>query len=519
MCSRWLCKSSLRVLFTTLVILLLVGLAALPARADVRLPGFFTDHMVLQRDMPVPIWGWADPGEKVVVSLGEKTAETTASPEGKWTVKLESMSAGGPHVLKVSGNNTIELKDVLVGEVWLASGQSNMAMSVSGCRDFEQEKAAADLPQIRHVTIARSPAETPQDDCQGQWQVCSPETVGGFSGTAFFFGRELHRELGVPVGLINSSWGGTPVEAWTSVKAQQAHEELRPMLADWQQRVASYDPETAKQQYDQALARWEQAAEKAKAEGKPVPRRPRPPADPRLSAHRPGNLYNGMIAPLCPFAIRGAIWYQGESNSGRSGTYGLQLATMIGNWRDDWGCEFPFAWVQLPNFMAPQQQPSEGGWALIREQMLQTLAVPQTGMAITIELGEAGDIHPKNKQGVGKRLALWALAEVYGKDIVYSGPIYKEMKREGEKIILSFDHVGGGLVAEGGKLRGFAVAGEDRNFVWAEARIEGDKVVVSSPEVKQPVAVRYGWASNPDCNLYNKAGLSASPFRTDRWEQ
>ncbi len=323
----------------------------------------------------------------------------------------------------------------------------------------------------------------------------------------------------MPVGLINSSWGGTPVEAWMSVKAQQTHEELKPMLDDWQQRVAAYDPQKAKQQYDEALARWEEAAEKAKAEGKPVPQRPRPPTDPRLSPHRPGNLYNGMIAPLCPFAIRGAIWYQGEANAGRASTYGLQLATMIRNWRENWGYEFPFAWVQLPNFMAPQQQPSEGGWAWIREQMLQTLALPQTGMAVTIELGEAGDIHPKNKQDVGKRLALWALAEVYGKDIVYSGPIYKGMKREGEKIILSFDQTDGGLVAEGGKLRGFAIAGEDRNFVWAEARIEGDTVVVSSPEVKQPVAVRYGWASNPDCNLYNEAGLPASPFRTDQWEQ
>jgi len=519
MCSRRWCKSSVRILVGALAVLLLVGLAALPARADVRLPGFFTDHMVLQRDMPVPIWGWADPGEKVVVSLDSKTAEVTACSKGRWMVKLDSMSAGGPYVLKVSGKNTIELKDVLVGEVWLGSGQSNMAMTVGGCRDFEQEKAAADLPQIRHVTIARRPAETPQDDCVGQWQVCSPETVGGFSATAFFFGRELHRELGVPVGLINSSWGGTPVEAWAGVKAQQAHEELKPMLDDWQQRIAGFDPEKAKQQYAQALARWEEAAKKARAAGKPVPRRPRPPADMRLSAHRPGNLYNGMIAPLCPYAIRGGIWYQGESNAGRAQTYGLQLATMIRNWRADWGYEFPFAWVQLPNFQTPQSQPSEGGWALVREQMLQTLAVPKTGMAVTIELGEANNIHPKNKQDVGKRLALWALAEVYGKDIVYSGPIYKDMKREDGRIILSFDHVDGGLVAKGGKLRGFAIAGEDRQFVWAEAGIEGDTVVVSSPEVKQPVAVRYAWASNPDCNLYNKAGLPASPFRTDQWEQ
>jgi len=519
MCSRAWRKRIVDLLCVSLAVVLALGLGALPARAEVRLPGFFTDHMVLQQKMPVPVWGWADPGEKVVVSLGDQKVETTACPKGKWMVKLQPLAAGGPYVLKVEGKNTIELKDVLVGEVWLASGQSNMAMTVRGCRDFEKEQAAADLPQIRHVTIARRPAETPQDDCEGQWEVCTPETVGGFSATAFFFGRELHRELGVPVGLINSSWGGTPVEAWTSVKAQQAQEELKPLLESWEQRLASYDPEKAKQQYEQALARWKDAAARAKAQGKPAPRRPRPPADPRLTPHRPGNLYNGMIAPLCPYAIRGAIWYQGEANAGRAQTYGLQLATMIRNWRADWGYEFPFAWVQLPNFMAPQKQPSEGGWAWIREQMLQTLQVPNTGMAITIELGEASNIHPRNKQDVGKRLALWALATVYGKDIVYSGPIYKGMKRQGEKIILSFDHVDGGLVAKGDKLRGFAIAGKDRNFVWADARIEGDQVVVSSPQVKEPVAVRYGWASNPDCNLYNKAGLPASPFRTDDWEQ
>jgi len=502
------------------LLVLLVG----PAAAEVKLPGFFTDHMVLERDVEVPVWGWANPAEKVTVKLGGQEKTVTACEKGKWTVKLDAMKAGGPFALTVAGTNTITIEDVLVGEVWVCSGQSNMAMTVSRAKDFDKEQAAADHPQIRMVTIARTPAETPMDDCTGQWLVCSPETVGGFSATAYFFGRTLHKELEVPVGLINSSWGGTPVQAWTCLKCQQALPELKSLLESWEQQIANYDAERARAQYEKALAAWKEKAAQAKAAGKQAPRRPRPPVDPRLNPHRPANLYRGMIAPLVPYAIRGGIWYQGESNAGRydSTLYGLQLCTMIANWRKVWNQgDFPFLWVQLPNFKAPQQKPVEtDGWVIVQEEMLKSLALKNTGMAVTIDVGEANDIHPKNKQEVGRRLALWALGTTYGKDLVYSGPLYKSASNADGKIAVRFEHVGDGLkTRDGAPPVGFAIAGPDKQFVWAEAKIEGkDIVVVSSPEVQQPAAVRYAWAPNPKCNLVNSAGLPASPFRTDDWK-
>ncbi|MHC4399866.1 MAG: sialate O-acetylesterase, partial [Planctomycetota bacterium] len=508
--------------------LLLVGGIVSAARADVRLPAVFSDHAVLQCDAPVPVWGWADGGEKVTVSIAGQSKQTTAGVAGKWSLRLDPMAAGGPHELVVEAGNTIRLADVLVGEVWLGSGQSNMAMTVARSANAEEEIASAKDPKIRMFTVERSTATEPQEDCQGQWQVCSPETVGQFSATAYFFGRTLRERLGVPVGLINSSWGGTPVEAWTSLEAQRSVPAIEPVLAPWEKQIADYDPDAAQAAYEQALARWKKAAEKAKttekakAAGRKPPRRPRPPADPRTAPHRPANLYNGMIAPLVPYAVGGAIWYQGERNSRDelSRLYGSQLQTLIANWRDLWGQgDFPFGFVQLPNFMAPQQEPSETtGWVMVREGMLKTLSLANTGMAVTLDVGEAGDIHPKNKQDVGKRLAFWALATTYEQDVVACGPIYKSMSGRNGRITIAFDHVGGGLVARGGgPLRGFAVAESDRKFVWAEAEIEGDTVVVSCPKVDRPVAVRYAWANNPDANLTNRAGLPASPFRTDDW--
>lgn len=503
--------------------LLTIGLAAHPAAGDVKLPAVFGDHMVLQRGAAVPVWGWAEASEKVTVTLCDQSKSATADNDGKWSVKLGAVEAGGPYTLKVEGNNKLELSDVLVGEVWLCSGQSNMAMSVRGCNNYEAEQAAAKLPKIRMMTVSRTAAETPQTDCKGTWAVCSPETVGAFSAAAYFFGRELHKQLGVPVGLINSSWGGTPVQAWTCIEDQQAEGKLKDLLDGWKKQVDGYDPQKAQAAYEKQLAAWQERAKKAKADGKRPPRGPRKASDPRLSPHRPANLYNGMIAPLAPYAIRGGIWYQGESNAGRynSSLYGMQLAMMIGNWRRLWGQgDFPFEWVQLPNFQAPQKEPVEtNGWVIVQEEMLKTLKVPNTGMAVTIDIGDAKNIHPKNKQDVGKRLALWALAKTYGKDVVACGPLYKSMARRGDEIVVKFDYAAGGLAAkDGGKLKGFAVAGADKQFVWADAKIAGETVVVSCPKVKDPVAVRYAWAPNPACNLYNKADLPASPFRTDDWD-
>jgi sialate O-acetylesterase len=495
------------------------------AAAEVRLPGVFGDHMVLQREMSLPVWGWADPAEEVKVTLGDQSKTATADSKGKWCVKLDALKAGGPHEMKVQGkNNTVQLRDVLVGEVWLCSGQSNMAMAVNGVMNKEAEIASANHPKLRMLTVARKTAKEPQDNSGGQWRVCSPKTVAGFSATAYFFGRELHKQLDVPVGLIDSSWGGTPIQAWTGTKAHEAVPELKPMIDNLERQADSYDPDKAQAQYEKRLAEWKEAAVQAKAAGKVLKaRRPQEPQEPQLLPNSPASLYNGMIAPLAPYAIRGAIWYQGESNAG-SKLYGLQLKTMIGNWREDWKQgDFPFLFVQLPNFMAPQQKPSEpvGGWPLEREQFLKTLtAVTNTGMAVTIDIGEANDIHPRNKQDVGKRLAQWALAKTYGKEVVACGPLYKSMRVDGNKVVVDFDYVGGGLAArDGGRLKGFAVAGADKKFVWAEAQIVGDTVAISSPEVESPAAVRYAWANNPDCNLVNKAGLPASPFRTDDWEQ
>ena len=506
-----------------LTVLILTGLAAV-ASAEVKLAGVFGDHMVLQRDVAVPVWGWADPDEAVTVILGGQTKTATTEADGKWSVRFDALQAGAPLQLQAKGKqNTVTLKDVLVGEVWLCSGQSNMEMTVGGVTNKAAEIAAADHPQIRMYVIDHIPARAPQARRSGHWSVCSPKTVGGFSAAAYFFGRELQEQLNVPVGLINSSWGGTPVQTWTSLKWHEAVPELKPLVDNLRRQQEFYTSGRAKTEYEKQLAGWKKAAATAKAGGKQLKdRQPQPPQDPELSPGGPAALYNGMIAPLVPYALRGAIWYQGESNAG-SPIYGIQLTTLIANWRDDWKQgDFPFLFVQLPNFMGRQTQPSEsvGGWPLEREQFLKMLdTVKNSGMAVTIDVGEAQNIHPQNKQDVGRRLAQWALAKTYGKDIVASGPLYKSSRQEAGQIVVEFNYVAGGLAArDGGKLTGFAIAGADKKFVWAAARIVGETVVVSSPAVPSPVAVRYAWANNPPCNLVNKAGLPASPFRSDDWK-
>ena len=506
--------------FLRMLIVFTVASATHTALARVELPAVFSDHMVVQCDRPFPVWGWAEANEQITVSIAGHSAVCKAGADGRWKVTLEPLPAGGPHVLTVKGVNSLTIDDVLVGEVWLCSGQSNMAMAVSGAMNYEQEQAAANLPQIRHFKTANQATPVQQDRCSGEWVVCTPDSVGAFTATGFFFGRELHKQLNVPVGLINSSWGGTAIEAWTSWPAQKDLGELSSLQKEWESKIASYNPEQAQAQYERDLKAWDQRAAKAKTAGRKPPRKPGRPADPGVNQNRPANLFNGMIHPLIPYAIRGAIWYQGERNSqgAIAKSYGLQLTTLINDWRARWGYEFPFLWVQLPNFTEPQAEPIEStGWVIVREGMRKTLELPNTGMAVTIDIGEAGNIHPKNKQEAGRRLALWALAKVYGKPGVPCGPLYKSMTRKGETIIIHFDHVAGGLTAKGDKLSGFAIAGPDRRFVWADAKIVGETVVVSSSNVKDPAAVRYAWAPNPECNLYNAEGLPASPFRTDEW--
>ncbi len=489
-----------------------------PAQADVTLPAIFSNHMVLQRNVGLPVWGWADPGEKVTVSIAGQNRTAIADGSGKWKLKLGKLSAKSPLILTVTGHNTIVIQDVLVGEVWLGSGQSNMQMAVNDVDNAWQEKASAKFPQMRMFTVARHPATTPQTNCEGQWVVCSPETVAGFSATAYFFARELHQKLAVPVGIIHASWGATPIETWTSMSCQEAKPELAPVIKQWRDTLLPYDEAKAQAQYARELETWTNSAEKLQADGKPAPPKPQKLEDPRLDKNYPANLFNGMIAPIIPYAIHGAIWYQGENNTANdlAKLYSIQLPVMIHDWRQRWNQgDFPFGWVQLPNSTPRTTNSAEfSRWSVIRECMLLSLWVKNTGMAITIDVGDAALIHPKNKQTVGYRLALWALAKVYGQDIPYSGPLPARQKIRGDQITLSFKHTDGWLVARDGELKGFATAGADHHWTWANARIQGDRVIVSSPEVKSPQAVRYAWAANPDCNLFNGAGLPASPFRT-----
>ena len=647
-----------RQIILTLALLVLPAWLVVPRAAAEDKPlvhPLFTDHMVLQRELPAPVWGWTTPGGEIKVSLADKTAMAKADNTGRWQVKLGPFPAGGPHTLRVEGPQTVVIQDVLVGDVWICSGQSNMEWGMWGVNNSQQEIAAADYPQIRLFTVPKRVAIRPQELASGPWQICSPQTVAGFSAVGFFFGRDLNKALDVPIGLIHTSWGGTVAEAWTSAEALNTMSDFQPAVAQFQQLVAASESGTEK--YEELLVKWwrdndpgsadalgwadpalnatdwktmklptqwEQAglpefdgvvwfrtefdlpasaadkdgtlslgpiddidttwvngvsvgststwtdprdykvpgrvlkagrnvvavrvldtgggggiygqADQMKFEpgdgGQPialarvwqykasVPLAQTKPVPQRLDNNPNVTtvLYNGMIAPLVPFGVKGAIWYQGESNAGRPMQYRTLLPTMIRDWRTRFGVgDFPFLIVQLANFMAVQQQPVEPGWAELREaQLLTTLNEPRCGLAVAIDIGEANDIHPRNKQDVGGRLALAARGIAYGQPIEYSGPVFKSLEVTGGKARLRFEHVGGGLVAKGGEpLKGFAIAGADKRFVRGEAAIEGDAVVVWSSEVAQPVAVRYAWANNPICNLYNRAGLPASPFRTD----
>lgn len=495
--------------------LLLAG--ALVARADVTLPAFFSDHMVLQQGVPVPVWGRAAPGETITATLDGREQKTIADAQGAWQVKFPQLKAGGPYVLTVTGPNTVTINDILGGEVWLASGQSNMQFALEHANNGAQEVAAADFPAIRMFTAAPAVAGTPQQDVKGSWQVCFPATAKSFSAVAYFFGRELHQQLKVPVGLINSSQGWTPAESWMSRRALESDPDFAYILQRWDGIVANYDRD--QQAYLVKKADWDKVSAAAKAAGQDPPPVPKGPIDPNF-IHRASGLWNGAIAPLIPFAIRGVIWYQGETNDQRGYQYRKLFPALITDWRRSWGQpDLPFLYVQLAAVLPPDAEPKESEWSEVREAQTMALRLPHTGMAVTIDIGEEKDVHPKNKQDVGHRLALWARSGVYGEKLVYSGPLYRSMKVEGDKIRLAFDHVDGGLITPHQEaLKHFAIAGADHKFVWATATIDGESVVVSSPAVPQPVAVRYAWANNPvGCNLYNKAGLPASPFRTDDW--
>jgi sialate O-acetylesterase len=442
-----------------------------PAQADVKPNALFSDGAVLQRGQAVPVWGTADDGEKVTVEFGKQKISTTAQG-GKWRVDLKPLEAGGPFTMKISGNNTLEIKDLLVGEVWVCSGQSNMEWRLNQIDPKKEVQAQANFPKVRMFTVKRATAVEPLTEHEGAWKVSTPENVGAFSAVGYYFALDLHEKLGVPIGMVSSSWGGTPAQAWTSLEGFEGHEELQG---------------------------YANSATSLKA--KPPEKGPGP--------NQSTSLYNGMIAPIVPYAMKGVIWYQGESNAGQAKQYQTLFPALIADWRNKWKQgTFPFIYVQIAPFKG---QPPE-----IREAQLLTLSkCEKTAMAVTTDVGDANNIHPIQKQPVGHRLALAARAMVYGDKIEYSGPLYDSMKVNGDAIELSFKHVGGGLVSKDGDLKGFTIAGEDGAFVPATAMIKGDKIVLSAEGVNTPKAARYGWVNVPDVNLFNKEGLPASPFRTD----
>ena len=489
----------------------------------------FSDGAVLQRGKPVPVWGTASDGETITVKIQGQEA-TAVAKGGQWTVNLKPLTAGGPFTLTITGDadddkaNPVEVKDEIDGDVCVCSGQSNLEWQLSRTVSATEAIAASADPMLRLFTVPKKVAHTEQTDFTSKdfplkpgrevWKAAAPATVPGFSAVGYYFGRDLRKELKVPVGLINTSYGGTPAEAWTHRQALESEESLKSLFKDDARAMAVYP--MLMERHKAALERYKTAVAEAKDKGNRPPTAPRAPSGPN-TPNRPSVLYNGMIAPIVPYSIAGAIWYQGESNAGRASQYHALFSTMIESWRDAWKQgEFPFLFVQLAPFMRIVTEPGDSDWAALRESQLKTSqTVSRTAMAVITAVGEVNDIHPQRKGPVGARLALAARAIAYGEPIEFSGPEYAGMKMDGSSIVLQFKHTGGGLEAREGALKGFAIAGEDHKFVNAEATIEGDTIVVKSPDVSHPVAVRYGWANFPLGNLWNKAGLPASPFRTD----
>jgi sialate O-acetylesterase len=503
--------------FLRVIFLLFLLELSIFSRADINLPALVSNHMVLQQNTRIRLWGRADPGEVIRISGGwlASQVECTTSDDGTWQTEVKTIEAGGPYKLTLKGKNVIELSDIYLGEVWVCGGQSNMHLPVgkfgekgdwrTGVDHYKTEIENANYPQIRMFTVKRVASEEMLDDTQGEWVVCSPETAAEFSAVGYFFGRELFNKIDVPIGLLNTSWGGTPAEAWTKKSLLTNDKGFNEIVKRYQYNLDNWDK--VWRDYKNVVDSLD-ALRKA---GKDVGGNPRPPVG--LGSNKaPYVLYNGMVAPLLNYRIKGVVWYQGENNAQRAWQYRRLFPVMIKNWRDDWyHCNFPFYFVQI----APHRSQNPE----IREAQLMTFReVPNTGMVVTTDIGDSINIHPTNKQEVGRRLSLWALAKDYGyKELVFSGPVYKKMKVKGQRAFISFDYADGGLVCKGDSLTHFEIAGTNKEFVPAIAKIEGDQIVVWSDKVRKPVSVRFGWSYFPMHNLYNKAGLPASPFRTDDW--
>lgn len=497
-----------------LFLVLMLLTAAPHCLAEIRTSAVFGDSMVLQREKPIHVWGWAQPNQSVEVSLAGNAETGKSDADGRFDVKLPALPAGGPHSMTISsGDDSVTFKDVLVGEVWVCSGQSNMQWAVEQSNDADLEALTAKFPNLRLITVPRIGTQEAQTSFDGQWQACTPETVKQFSGVGYFFGRQLHQTLDIPIGLIDNAWGGSAAEAWVNRDVLRSSGQFDELLARWRDTEATFNYEAELQKYRDRLDAWKQS-EKGN--------RPQPPRDVLTGQHRPANLYNGVLYPILGYTIRGVVWYQGESNAGRAYQYRDLFPLMIQNWREEWGQDdFPFYWVQLADFRSEVDEPTDSSWAELREAQTMTMdKLPNTGEAVIVDLGEASDIHPKNKQDVGKRLARWALAKDYGYDIPYRSPTYQSMEVKGEKAVLTFDHVGGGLdTFDVNTPIGFTIAGSDQKFVKADAKITGKNTIeVSSDQVETPAAVRYAWADNPVCNVQSREGLPMTPFRTDDWK-
>ena len=491
--------------------LCLLGIC-ISAQAEVSLPNIFGDHMVFQREQANPVWGKATPGEKVSVSIGEQFHTTTTSIDGSWRVTLEPLEVGGPYELEIQGNNTLIFSDILVGEVWVCSGQSNMQWPVRASADVELQVASANYPEIRLLSVPQIASQEPRDNFNGSWDICNPKTVADFSAVGYSFGRRLHNTLGVPIGLIDNAWGGSAVEAWIPRDTLESAGQYDELLSSWDEKAAAMT--------DQIFAAKVATYKKWVADGEQGAKR-RAPRDSRTSQHRPANLFNGVLYPIIGYGIRGAIWYQGESNAGRAYQYRSLFPLMIKTWRQHWQQgDFPFYWVQLADFKQEAPEPRDSAWAELREAQSMALSLPNTGQAVIIDAGEGRDIHPRDKETVANRLARIALARDYGVEMAWQSPSYDSMRIDGNAISIQLKHV-----SEGGlhtfdvyEVMGFEIAGEDQKFVWAEAKLEGkNKVAVSSPQVPKPVAVRYAWGDNPVVNLQDRNGLPVTPFRTDDW--
>ena len=510
-----------------IVAICVVAFTALPSFAHTGLPSIFGSNMVLQQKQENRVWGWGDAGDAIKVTIAGQTHKAKVGKDGTWHVMLDPMEVGGPHTMTISGHDEIEFENVMVGEVWICSGQSNMAWPVARANDSDLETMTAKYPNIRMISVPRVGTDKPQSDFKGAWQPCTPEVAKEFSAVGYFFGRQLHQTLDVPIGLIDNAWGGSACEAWVNRDVFDKDERFSELAKHWQEIEENHKSGKAQREFEKAVEEWQKKVDEANKAGKPAPRKPRMNNGGLTGNQRPANIYNGVLHPTIGYGIRGVIWYQGESNAGRAYQYRDLFPLMIQNWRDEWQQgDFPFYWVQLADFRSEKAEPAESDWAELREAQTMTMSkLPNTGEAVIIDVGEANDIHPTNKQVVAKRLSRWALANQYGfSDLPHRSPLFKSMENSDGGIVLTFDHVGSGLdTFDVNELQGFTIAGDDKVFHLAKAQIVGkgrgrNQIRVWSDAVSDPIAVRYAWADNPVCNVRTFDFLPLTPFRTDDWE-